>query len=281
LVLVPDVNFSPDDFYEEEEDEFKWTDKARRFAARMVAAVVALDRALRESNDLTPEPAWASEPAFSLAEELKLRSELLESERRVEEAQKEKEQIQGQLKQAGQLRGLLYEKGEPLEDSIIKALELMGFVASPYKEANSEFDVVFESAEGRLLGEAEGKDSKAISVDKLRQLVMNIHEDLQREEVSAPAKGVLFGNGYRLSHPARRGIQFTEKCITAAKSASTALLTTSDLYAAVQYLPARPDDAYAKRCREAILARVGVLKLPPIPQTGAAITTEAPGVSLA
>ena len=56
----------------------------------------------------------------------------------------------------------------------------MGFVASPYKEANSEFDVVFESAEGRLLGEAEGKDSKAISVDKLRQLVMNIHEDLQR-----------------------------------------------------------------------------------------------------
>jgi hypothetical protein len=48
--------------------------------------------------------------------------------------------------------------------------------------------VVFESEEGRLIGEAEGKDNKAINVDKLRQLSMNIHEDIQREEVTTPAK---------------------------------------------------------------------------------------------
>jgi hypothetical protein len=59
--------------------------------------------------------------------------------------------------------------------------------------------VVFESEEGRLIGEAEGKDNKAINVDKLRQLSMNIHEDIQREEVTTPAKGVLFGNGYRFN----------------------------------------------------------------------------------
>lgn len=75
----------------------------------------------------------------------------------------------------------------------------MGFRAEPFKDSNSEFDVVFESDEGRLIGEAEGKDSKAINVDKLRQLAMNIHEDLQREEVTKSAKGVLFGNGFRLS----------------------------------------------------------------------------------
>ena len=152
---------------------------------------------------------------------------------------------------------------------------MLGFQASPYKDATSEFDVVFESSEGRLLGEAEGKDSKAVNVDKLRQLAMNIHEDLQREEVSAPAKGVLFGNGYRLSLPKDRTVEFTEKCIAAAQSSSTALVTTSDLFSAVQYLSAKQDNDYAKRCREAILAGSGLTKLPAPPKRATDAITEA------
>ncbi len=138
----------------------------------------------------------------------------------------------------------------------------MGFRAEPFKDSNSEFDVVFESNESRLIGEAEGKDSKAINVDKLRQLAMNIHEDLQREEVTKPAKGVLFGNGFRLSPLNKRDTQFTEKCISAAQSSSTALLTTAELFRAVHTLLTNPNEDYAKSCRNAILAGVGVVSLP-------------------
>src|SRR5262249_27797174 len=150
-----------------------------------------------------------------LATERRLQSELLAAERQVDEAQKRKEAILEELKAAGRVRALLYEKGRPLENAIVDALQLMGFQAASYKDGHSEFDVVFESAEGRLLGEAEGKDSKAINVEKLRQLAMNVHEDLQREEVKSPAKAVLFGNGYRLSPPECREVQFTDKCINA------------------------------------------------------------------
>jgi hypothetical protein len=261
LVLLPDVDFYPEHFLKKEGKGQAWTEAAAQFAARLIGTVVALDKALHGTAEVTPEPAWASDPAFVLATEQTLRSELLDAERLVEEAQRKKEELQERLNGAGSSRGLLYEKGKPLEHAIIQALQTLGFTAAGYKEASSEFDVVFECSEGRLLGEAEGKDSKAVNVDKLRQLAMNIHEDLQREEVKAPAKGVLFGNGFRLEPPTSRPVQFTEKCTTAAESSSTALVSTSNLFLAVQYLSAHPDEDYAKRCRETILKGNGVVTL--------------------
>jgi hypothetical protein len=274
LILLPDIDFNPESFIKEKDGKQHWTGEARKFAARMASAVVAVNQAIHSSIEISPPPTWTADAKFALAKELDLRSQLLESERRVEKAQKHKEDIQGRLQAAGQLRSLLYEKGKPLEHSIIEALRILGFQADPYKEAASEFDVIFESPEGRLLGEAEGKDSKAVNVDKLRQLSMNIHEDLQREEVSSPAKGVLFGNGYRLSPPGKRAIEFTDKCIMAAQSSSTALVTTSDLFATVQYLSANRDDDYAKRCREAIIAGIGLTKLPTPPERAKDVAPE-------
>lgn len=267
LVLLPDIDFYPEAFLEQEAKKQVWTAKAQQFAARFLGAAVALDKALHSSAEVTPEPEWATSTSYALAPERALRSELLDAERRVEEAQRVKEDLQERLNGAGRTRALLYEKGKPLEYAIIDALRVLGFTAAPYKEADSEFDVVFECTEGRLLGEAEGKDTKAVNVDKLRQLAMNIHEDLQREEVSAPAKGVLFGNGYRLAPPDEREVQFTEKCIAAARSSSTALLTTSSLFVAVQFISEQADDDYAKRCREAILSGVGLVTLPRPPSS--------------
>ena len=278
LVLLPDIDFKSDNFIviEEKTGRERWTPAARQFAAQLVGAVVALDKALHSSAEVTPEPDWATDLTYSLAIERTLRSDLLDAERKVEEAQRRKEAIQERLKDAARLRALLYEKGKPLEGAIIEALRLLGFEAAQYKENDSEFDVVFNCAEGRLLGEAEGKDTKPVTVDKLRQLAMNIHEDLQREEVNSPAKGVLFGNGYRLSPPENRNTQFTEKCIAASQSSSTALLATSDLYTAARYLSDQADEAYAKLCRAVILAGVGPTTLPPPP---AVVTNSSTNVS--
>jgi hypothetical protein len=265
LVLLPDIDFYPDSFFKQRKEEQVWTPAANQFAARLIGCIVSLDKALHASADVTPEPEWASDQRFILGPERALRSELLEAERRLEEAQRSMEVTQSQLRSAGHMRALLYEKGKPLEDAIVEALTKLGFTAAPYKDSQSEFDVVFHSAEGRLLGEAEGKDSKAINVDKLRQLSMNIYEDLQRDEVTQPAKGVLFGNGFRLACPAEREAQFTDKCVTAAQSSATALVATSELFKVIQYLADQSDEAFASTCRRAVLNGVGVVTLPDPP----------------
>jgi hypothetical protein len=146
-------------------------------------------------------------------------------------------------------------------------LRLLGFRAVPFKESDSEFDVVFESEEGRFIGEVEGKDNRAVNVDKLRQLGMNVAEDLQREEVTAPAKPVLFGNGFRLEPLEARPDPFTEKCKSAAALSSTALVFTPDLFPPVQYLVTQRDPDYARRCREALLSAVGRVTFPKAPET--------------
>ncbi|WP_175692725.1 hypothetical protein [Burkholderia ambifaria] len=267
LIALPDIEFNRSDFYVEDEEEgVLWTEAANQFADRYVAAIIALDKALRSDRQITPEPAWASDGRFALATEQSLKLDLLNAEREIEEAQRKKDRVAAELREAGALRSLLYEKGRALEGVLLSALRILGFAAEPYKDGGSEFDVVFECEEGRLIGEVEGKDAKAVNVDKLRQLGMNIHEDLLRDEVTAPAKPVLFGNGYRLQAPEDRADPFTEKCYAAAATSSTALVATADLFGPVQYIIGERDEEYARMCRTAILSGSGRVAFPPIPQ---------------
>ena len=261
LLLLPDIDFYPDNFIKGK----SWTSDAEQFAGRMVSTVVALDKALRTSAEVTPEPAWAADPMFKLGTETALRIQLLEAERKVEEEQKHKEQLVEELRAASAYRGLLFEKGKQLENVIIEALRILGFTAAPFKDSDSEFDVVFESDEGRLIGEAEGKDNKAVNIEKLRQLSMNIHEDLLRESVTTPAKPVLFGNGFRLTPLNERADPFTEKCHSAAATSSTALVFTPDLFWSVQYLVSNPDHEYARACRQTLLSSTGRVLFPQPP----------------
>jgi len=266
LVLLPDVDFYPDEFVVEKNEKQVWTKKATTFANRFVAAIVQMDKELRAESDVTTEPTWASADAYLLAPERTLRAELIAAELAVEKAQQTKEELAEQLRVEGRLRGLLFEKGRPLEESIVEALRKLGFTAEPFRDGGSEFDVVFESTEGRLIGEAEGKDNKAVNVDKLRQLQMNIHEDLLRESVEAPAKPVLFGNAHRLVSLEERRDAFTEKCVAAALTMNTALVFTPDLFLAVQNHVECQDSEFAAACRQAILSSVGRVTFP-VPAT--------------
>jgi hypothetical protein len=265
LLLLPDIDFYTDKFVKGKEDKQTWTPTAVQFAERMVSTVVALDKSLRTAAEVTPEPTWAAEPMFALGTETTLRVQLLDAERKVEKAQKHKEQLIEELRSASAYRSLLFEKGKPLENVIIEALRLLSFTAASFKESDSEFDVVFESEEGRLIGEAEGKDNKAVNIEKLRQLSMNIHEDLQRESVTSPAKPVLFGNGFRLQPLSKRADPFTDKCHSAAATSSTALVFTPDLFSPVQYLVSNSDAEYARICRQTLLLSTGRVAFPPPP----------------
>jgi len=265
IVLLPDMDFSPSEFFDAEGSELVFNRAARAFASRFVKAVVDLDTALKAGSNVTPAPPWALEDAYCTKAELEIRQRLLHAEEAVERAQREKDTLLTDLSSARSLRPLLYETGKPLEIAIINALEILGFEASGYRDDRSEFDVVFRSDEGRLLGEAEGRDSKPISIDKLRQLSMNIHEDLAREDISVPAKGILFGNGFRLSTLGSRACQFTDKCVSAAQSTNIGLVATSDLFHRARYVHDTNDADFAARCRAALISSVGICALPDLP----------------
>lgn len=262
LVLLPDIDFYPPEFFDEDEE---WSKEAKQFAEKYVSSIVALDKTLRNEGELTPEPEWAKGDQFKLFAEKTATQDLLKVESKLEIIQAEKEAVVEKLRQHGRLRNLLFEKGKPLEFAILDALKVLGFEVEQYADGESEFDAVFASKEGRLIGEVEGKDNKAINVDKLRQLALNIHEDLEREEVEEPAKGVLFGNPYRLQPLSDRSEPFTTKCLSASKTSSVALVFTPDLFAVAKYLSDNRDSRFSTKCRKALLSTSGLVRFPELP----------------
>jgi hypothetical protein len=262
MLILPDLSFDDPEFEETENGEdgkpqTVWSKKGIQAAHKLVDSIVGIARILKEQSSCTPKPSWVNSPNFTLAKEQQISDQLLSTMHAQMELEKKKSQLEKDLVQASVLKNLLYENGTPLETAILLALRLLGFEAASFENAESEFDAVFSSAEGRLLGEAEGKDSSAINVDKLRQLVTNIHEDFAREEVAEVAKGVLFGNAFRLSPPEKRGTTFTDKCLSLAKHEGVALITTSDLFLVAKYLSEVSDEAFATECRKAIFNTSG------------------------
>jgi hypothetical protein len=273
LFLLPYIDFELDKYTyskEEEEEDYKtyWTNEAIALGKKFITSICALDKVLKSTGELSAMPDWLTQDKYILPKEEQVRSKLIEVDKKLDDLQTQKEQLEQELADESTLKRLLYENGKALEDSIRVALELMGFNVSHFKESESEFDVVFESKEGRIIGEAEGKDNKAINVDKLRQLEMNIHEDFARDEVKDIAKGALIGNAYRLSEPGERSNFFTAKCLSAANRSSTALISSVDLFYVAKYLSAKSDKAFSKNCRTAILKATGVVEFPEIPITG-------------
>ncbi len=116
------------------------------------------------------------------------------------------------------------------------------------------------------MGEAEGTDNRAINIDKLSQLERNLQEDFAREEITAFAKGVLFGNAYRLIPLDDRKAFFTAKCLSGAKRSKVALIRTPDLFKVAKYMKSNKDAAFAKACRAAIVRAQGeIVIFPQVP----------------
>lgn len=270
LLFLPPLRYDEKAFvrHDKQSEKSYWTKDALQFGKRLVAALSALAASLKQAGQLTPPPAWAAESKYRLASEGHLEAEISECSVNIAALQAKKASLEDELRQAGSLRRLLFEQGKPLEAAILEALRFFGFDAQPFAQGESEFDCVFISPEGRCLGEAEGKDNKAINIDKFSQLERNLQEDYARDDVNEYAKGALFGNGFRLLPISERGDFFTEKCVSAAKRVNVALVRTPDLFGPAKYLKENPSDIkYAKRCREAIFGANGEVVVFPAPPT--------------
>ena len=270
LVALPWVEFNRQEFltYEDDPDgESTWTPEAMEWGTKYVNALKSVDAAIRSRSRATSIPQWAKDEKFRTRNETELSEELLRTQTDISELERQRDKIHERLESAGYLKPLLFEQGSALETAILEAMRLMGFSASGYRESDSEFDAVLECPEGRCIGEAEGRDNKPISIHKMRQLEVNIHEDFARDEVSNPAKGILFGNANRLTPPPDRSNEhFTPKCLTAAQRNGSALIRTCDLFEVARALADNPDDEFATLCRQAIFDASGeIVKFPAVP----------------
>ena len=268
IILLPPVKYNHEEFvkYDKKKESEVWTTKAISFGKSLLSHIVEIDNSLHSNREATPAPEWTKQEIYRLERETVIEGEIKAITIQIEEFQNTRSKFNLELVEEGKLRWLLYEKGHLLEEAILSALGLMGFKAEPFKDAESEFDAVFVSAEGRFLGEAEGKDNSAVNIDKLSQLERNLQEDYSRDEVKEFAHGVLFGNSYRLQPPKERPNFFTEKCVSGAMRAGIAMVHTPDLYNASKYLKEHDDSVFAQQCREAIFkAKGSVVQFPNIP----------------
>lgn len=153
------------------------------------------------------------------------------------------------------------------ESAVLEALRIFEFRAENYKDPESEVDVLFVDPDGeQLLGEAEGKNDKAVNIDKLDQLNRNVQEEFAKRSDTKYSKGVLFGNAFRLTPLTERGEYFTDKCKAGAARLGFALVRTPDLFPVAKYLKENRDPDFARKCRAEILNTSGkVVVFPPIP----------------
>jgi len=271
LVLLPPLRYDEDvegfSEYDEKKDEGYWTEKGIQFGKHFIEIIVEIDKALRNEVESTPPPQWVSEENYELSGEKKLKGEIEKKSKKIDKIVLAKNKLLVELEKESSLKRLLFEKGKPLENVIIDALEILGFQAVNYNNGHLEIDEVIVSPEGyRFIGEAEGKDNSAVNIDKFRQLSSNIQEDLQRNSVEKPSIGILFGNGFRLTEPDKRPEQFTNKCITANKTFNHILIRTTDVFRIVKYLKKSGDKAFAKKCRTAIKKSQGkIVTFPKLP----------------
>ena len=182
LVLLPWLDFDREEFAyapDEHDGSYTWSHEAVEWGRRYFETLSSLDDALKFRDSRTPTPLWAQSDAFKTSQEIALSGQLGEIEARITRLNSKKEETEARIASAASLTWLLFEQGHELEGAVLQAMSLMGFEANSYRDADSEFDAVLECTEGRCIGEVEGRDNKAIGIDKMRQLEVNILEDFE------------------------------------------------------------------------------------------------------
>jgi len=225
-------------------------------AGHLANIFISITKAFLSGGSLTPPPEWTNE--YGLPGEEAQRATITKIEGAISKLNLEIEDEKEKLKKIQSWKCLLFEQGKPLETAVKNAFTLLGFSVSNFHDSSQEHDIILEADNERALGEIEGKDSKPINVDKFRQLSTNLDEDFERS--GKYAKGILIGNGYRLTKPNLREPQFTDRVMEGAKAKKFAVIPTSELYQAVVYVLQNPlNEDFKMDCRDKIFNSSGDL----------------------
>jgi hypothetical protein len=169
----------------------------------------------------------------SLAQELEgLKTTFSDLQQRSDKLEAEKNRLE-------MLTNMLYEQGKyTLEPSVREAFRIFGFNVTDPKDYEEEYDVYAPESDTEIIGEIEGTKNQ-VAVDKYRQL----HDYVGRKVLDGiKCKGILIGNGLREKDPDERGEQFTDPAIRGCNLYKYCRITTYELFRAVKFLLARPDN---------------------------------------
>lgn len=267
-VILPDFNFNLEKLTDyDDNDEAIWTKEALTLGKIFIAYLQKIKKYLMSGEEKTPAPDWVKDEKYKTETEKGVLIKVQNANEKIKKLHDSLDKLAEKLEQETVLKGLLYETGKPLESAVIKALEILGYLAEGYDDGTLELDQVIVSPEKeRFIGECEGKDSKAINVTKFRQLNDSLAADFERDEVQEKARGIIFGNPSRLLPPQDREEWFTQKAITGAMRESVALVKTPDLYTIAKHIQDRDDKDFAEKCRKEISkSKGGVVDFPKIP----------------
>jgi hypothetical protein len=204
----------------------------------------------------TTPPSWVSDYKAFLPNLFDLEGEIEKLHKKISELQERLSTVEQQKTEQQKYLKLLYEQGKfQLEPVIRDAFSLFGFTV---KEAEPS-DGLLESDEGTALLEVEGKDNTQISRDKYRQLLDHVDDD--ERQTGQPKKGILVGNGFRLTDPKERDKQFTKDAIAAASGSHFCLIPTDTLFNLVCKVLTNPDnDGLKEGIRKQILSTDGLFR---------------------
>ncbi len=264
LIMLPYIKYNQEDFTETQNNKLCWNAKGMKFGDELKSSILNIDHQITKLSELTPPPSWANSMKYSSACEKVIFKQIDKNKKEYIRLEAEKIALQEKLLSEQVFKHLLYEQSTTLENAVIQALKTLGYTAENYNDGVLELDQVITSPEGhRYIGECEGKDSKAISIEKYRQLLESINADFDREEVKEKAFGILFGNAERLIDPENRKLDFTEKCRIGAARDKIALVKTLDLFNIVYYLRENLDTEFQLACRNAIHNGLGTIVIFP------------------
>jgi hypothetical protein len=258
VIFLPNIDFDDPKFTKRRKKtnaEF-WTAEAIKRSKIFINTLIEIDRAVRKKGEKTARPNWASE--IELAESKLTLGKIEKLSKEIERKKLEIDKLNILLEEQESLKDLLFETGKPLENSVIRALEVLGYSAENYNDGTLELDQVILSPEGhRFIGECEGKDNKDIDITKFRQLLDGLNADFEKQNVTEKAFGLLFGNPQRLTEPKQRNLDFTDKCKVGAKREKIGLIRTADLFEVCKIIIENNDLDYARQCREAVFNQMG------------------------
>ncbi len=278
-ILMPYFVNDHEDFFEE--DPFggpEYSLLGYLFGQDLLDFFARIDKHLRVDGHKTPPPDWSANPSRRFKQEAALSQKVDSITTSIKELERQRKLLLAESAALASFRGLLYETGKPLENCVTRALDTLGFTVENYDDGTLEIDQIIVSPENeRYLGECEGKDSKPVSIEKLRQLYSSIGEYNLKDEDEGCINGILFGNPARLLEPGRRQEWFTRRCLDAAKQHNIALVRTPDLFPIIKYLMEHDDEAFARSCREAIHRGLGgIVEFPAIPIAVSEVPLNAP-----
>jgi len=204
-------------------------------------------------------PKWAV--SYPVHGETLFHADLDAIEEKVSQLENVRAELMTRVERVKAFQVLLHGQGKySLEPVVREAFRTLGFRVPEPEEYGEQYDLRLSCDEGEAIGEVEGVDDGPVGVEKYRQLLDYVDQELTNN--NRRCKGILVGNGFRLTDPKDRPDQFTEPARRGCMANGFCMVATTELFRAVNVVLAdQGNESLKARIRGKIQNAVGDWRL--------------------